>query len=633
MKFNIDHKKIFESIDKYLILVFVFLYPLFFLPVFSNNFEVPKLLLLVVFTLIISAIKIVRILSSGNFKLKISKIDLLVLGVSLTYILSTIFVTPNKMDAILLPGTTSFIVFGAILYFFINQFEEKTKNLINISLSLSATVLGIVQILSFTGIIKDNFNNFGNIINTFSFLLAVLAISIYQTIKNKNIQLRVFYAITSFIVFISAFVSIYSILPGKATSINLPSLKTTWSVAVDSLKQSPLLGVGPSNFLYSYSKFRPITVNQTNIWSAKYIVGSNYMLTMLAEVGIIGFVLFISLFIFSLSKFKELNTYKIGLLIIFVISLIYPFSPAFLPIIFMFFALNNNAKETSGFFNSKIPLFLMFLPIIGILVATVYGAYITFYPEYIFGNALKFVTKNEAINAYETTNKAVNLNKYVDRYHLASAEINIAIAQDISQKENLTDDEKKTLAELIQQAIREGKAAVALNPTKSASWESLGNIYVAITSYAKEAGTFATQSYNQAIFLDPTNPNLRIKLGGIYYSDGKYEEAAKVFELAVLAKPDLANAHFNLAMAYKALKQTDKAKEQMNLVLKLIDPNSNDYQLVKKELDSIGTKTETPVETKKEESPIDINLNPTDPTNLTTDSPVTTDQQPVDITQ
>ncbi|HEY6001276.1 MAG TPA: translation initiation factor IF-3, partial [Anaeromyxobacter sp.] len=49
------------------------------------------------------------------------------------------------------------------------------------------------------------------------------------------------------------------------------------------------------------------------------------------------------------------------------------------------------------------------------------------------------------------------------------------------------------------------------------------------------------------------------------------------FTLAAAAKPDLANAHYNLAVAYRDKKETDKAITEMNTVLTLVQPNSQDY--------------------------------------------------------
>lgn len=579
--------KILKEIDKYLTLFLIFLYPLFFLPFFSNNFDLPKLLLLVSSILLISTIKIVNVLVSGNFKVKISNLDLLVIGTALTFLLSAIIMSPNKMDAFFSPGTASFIIFASILYFFVNQLEVSGKKIATLILSLSAVIFGIIQLLSFIGIIRINFNNFGNPIASFVFLLAILSISTFQIFKEKMLSFKLFFGIISFIIFISTFTSLYLLLDKTKTPLLLPSIKTSWSVSIDSIKQSPLLGVGPSNFLFSYNKFRPLSSNLEKEWSTKFLVARNTPLTIVSEVGLIGLGFFFSLFIFSLYRIKELNQYNVSILLIFIISFIYPLPASFLPIIFILLALNNKPREVSGIFNSKIPLFLVSLPFLGLVIATSFVTYKAFYGEFLFGNTIKLISKNETSKIYESINKTVTVNPYVDRYHQAIAEIDIAIAKNISKKENLTDEEKKTLSELIQQAIKDSKASIALNTSKSSSWENLGNIYLDISPFVKDADNFAIEAFNQAIFLDPINPILRIKLGGIYYSQGKFENASRVFEMAVLAKPDLASSHYNLAIAYKENKQIDKAKEQMNIALSLMNKDSADYEIVKKELEKI----------------------------------------------
>lgn len=589
-------KILLNNLDKYITFGTIFLYPLFFLPLFSNSFETPKLLLLTIGVLLISTIKILKIVTQGNFNFRTAKLDLLVLSLSLIYLLSGIFVTPSKMDAFFLPGTVSFVVLGALLYFFINQLDDegsKFKKSLTVTLLLSATVSSIVQLLSFTGMVQTNFTTFGNLISSFVFSLAVLPLGVNEVIKNKKASEKLFFGISSFVVLISVSTIFYLMLPGKATSINLPSLKSSWVVSIDSLKESPVLGVGPSNFMYSYTKYRPITANDESSWNDKFIVANNTIFTILAEIGIIGTTLFITLFIVSTNlikkdSFKNIGEYKISILIVFVLSLLLPFSTSLFPIIFILFALNNETKEVGGIFNSKVPLIIISVPFAALIIVGSYFAFKGFYAEYLFGKALRYVSQNDAIKAYEGVNMAVNTNPYVDRYHLAAAEINIAIAQSLSKKEGITEQDKNTLAELIQQSIREGKATVSLNRNKSASWESLGNIYVSISPFAKDAGDFAIQSYNQAIFLNPIDPNLRIKLGGIYFSQQKLDDAIKTFELAVLAKPDFANSHYNLAIAYKANKQIDKAKEQIDAVLKLVDPSSKDYETAKAELDSLN---------------------------------------------
>ena len=170
-------------------------------------------------------------------------------------------------------------------------------------------------------------------------------------------------------------------------------------------------------------------------------------------------------------------------------------------------------------------------------------------------------------------------NPYVDRYHASLAQVEMAIATSIANNKELTDTDRTNITQLISQAINEGKATVTLNQGRSGNWEILAQIYGNIMPFAQGADQFAIQTYTQAVALDPINPNLRIALGGIYYSLGRYDEAIDSFKLAIMTKPDYANSHYNLAIAYREKKDYDNAIAQMNTVLTLVTKDSPDYTL------------------------------------------------------
>jgi tetratricopeptide (TPR) repeat protein len=581
--------KLFKNIDKYLLFLTIFLFPLFFLPIFNNQFESGKLLFISVSVILMSAIKIAKYFGDGGFEFKVGKLDFYVLIFALAYILSTIFVSPNKYDALFLPGATAFVVFGAILYFFTNQLENKDKTAVENTLVLSAVTASVVQLSTLIGWVPKNFQIFGNLLSTVIFLALIASLSIYKAIKTSNVLAKMAYAVSSLLILIALGFNIYIILPGKDTSLQLPSVKTGWSISIDTIKQSPLLGFGPSNFNEGFSKLRPIGFNSTKNWNNKFIVSSNNLFTILSEVGLLGLLGFVIILIKSLQKDNKENSTYYAIVALAIISLILPIPAITLPVIFILISLNNSTHVSFGRFSSKLPIILLSFPLIAFIILGIFYGYKTFYSEYLYSSALKALSANDGVKAYDTLNKAISLNPYIDRYHNASAEINIAIATNLAKKESVTDEDKKVIAELIQQAIREGKAGVSVNPKKSTNWEKLGDIYSNVSAFAKDANNFAIESYNQAIFLDPINPILRIKLGGVYFAEGKYAEAVKVFELAVLAKPDFANSHYNLAMAYKGNKELDKAKAQIEAVLKLVDLDSNDYQIAKKELDSLNS--------------------------------------------
>ena len=221
--------------------------------------------------------------------------------------------------------------------------------------------------------------------------------------------------------------------------------------------------------------------------------------------------------------------------------------------------------------------------------------------------SLDALNKNDGNKTYDLMRKAISQNGRVDRYHVLFSQVNLALANSIAQNpkgENgqLSDDQRNSVTQLIQQAISEAKAAVALNPSRSENWALLADTYRSVMAFAKGSDKFAIQSYNQAIALDPINTKLRLSLGGVYYALGDYDSAIDTLKLAVLTKPDFANARYNLAIAYRDKGETEKAINEMTIVLSLLDKDSQDYKLAKKELDNLETKKTTKTETAEGEN-------------------------------
>lgn len=579
--------KIIKFLDRYLFYTIVFLYPLFFLPIFPNFFVTAKLLLLVSGVLLLAFVKIIKSLIGNNFKLSTSKVDIFVVIFSIIYFISGLAASPDKMMSFFLPGAATFVIFSSILYLFAIQLQEKERGNVEFIIVLSTLIAACVQTSSFAGLIQNNFSTFGNHITSLVYYLAVLPIAFYKVFKKDKLYKNIFFGISSFIILIGIFTSFYSILPGKESSLSLPGLPVSWSVAVDSIKNTPLIGSGPSNYLESYNKLRPITANANTNWATKFLVSQNTPLTILTEVGLLGLVVFFLIFYISLKKLNLNSPSYVSLFVILIVSFLLPIPFSVFPLIMLIVALNTKTHESFGNFNTKIPVIIATLPFVLAIIVTSFYTYKAFWGEYNFYKSIKSATSGDILSAYNQINKTIRINPYVDRYHLISSTINKTIAESLAKVENLSDQDKETLISLIQQAVQESKAAVSLNPRSASSWESLGDMYNSIISFATDANKFAVESYSQAIFLDPINPNLRIKLGGVYYANGQFADAAKVFELAVLAKADLANAHYNLAMAYKENKELDKAKEQMNITLSLVGKDSSDFEIAKKELETI----------------------------------------------
>lgn len=604
--------KYLEIAEKYILYAGLFLLPVLFLPIYESVFESSKLAISVLVIIILLIIKIIKSVIKKSLEFNSSKFDLPVLIFMTVFLISGVFASLNKVDSFVFPGTATFAILAGFYYFLINQLSKKDKDNIIFVMLASGFVIAVLQITAFAGVNKiipqlpefmksAIFTPFGNILSSIVFLSALIPFLVEKVINKREIMDKILAGIVSLLFIVSIASSIYLILPKKETSISILDYKSSWSIAIDSLKTTPLFGIGPGNYNLAFTKFKPVEFNSKANWDLRYIQGSGGLITIFTEIGILGIIITLFILFKSLKNRDLKQPLYLSFAILALGFSFLPLSPSFYIVVFLMLALNSNATDTKNgklaFFIKRYAISLFSIPIILLLLTAGYLYGKAFYAEILFTKAIKEVNAGQGVTAYELVNSAVLINKYSDRYHLLSARINLALANNIAQKGNeLTDKDKETISNLIQQSIAEAKAAVSVNPKKSSNWEALSDIYQTIIAFAKGADQFAVQSLNQAIALEPTNPLLRIKLGGLYYSLGDYQSAIEVFKLAVLAKPDLANSYYNLAISYRDSKQLDKAKEQMEIVLKLVDPNSKDYELAKKELESLNViKEEAPV--------------------------------------
>lgn len=604
--------KIVKIIEKYIIYIVYFLLPLLVLPIFDNIYETPKLVLLFTGATLILTIKLIKLLINKGLEFNSSKYDLPIVGFILVFLLSGVFASFNKFDSFFFPGTASFAILAGIYFFIVNQLSKEDKEHLLSVVIASGLVLAVIQIASFLGILKlvpqlpdfmkgDVFITFGSILNLIILLISLSPILIDRIVNKKVLADKILASIISFIFLISISTSIYLTMPGKSGSFTILNYKTSWPIAIDSLKTNPLLGVGPGNYNQAFSRFKPLEFNSTEGWNLKYLQGTGGFINIFTEIGLLGIIITLFIFAVFLKKMEFTKPLYVSLLIVLLGFLLLPLTSTFYPIMFLLLALNSNTKEGKiAFFIKRYAAIFLTVPVIMTMIVITYLFARASLAEFTFTKSVKAMYKGEGLPAYELINKTIQYNPYADRYHLFSSGINFAIAENIAKKEKLEDADKETISQLIQQAVTEGKAAVSVNIRKSSNWEALANIFQSIMAYAKGSDQFAIEALNQAIFLEPTNPLLRIKLGGIYYAMGNYETAIEAFKLAVLSKSDLANSHYNLAIAYRENKQIDKAKEQMEIVLKLVALDSDDYKLAKKELDELTINLNTP--TKDDES-------------------------------
>ena len=99
-----------EKIREYVILGIVFLFPLTFAGTFIDQIALPKLIILGVLICLAFLLLATEIYLTGKVTIARSKLDLPILILVGSYLLSGVLVTPNKMEGFFIPGTASFIV-------------------------------------------------------------------------------------------------------------------------------------------------------------------------------------------------------------------------------------------------------------------------------------------------------------------------------------------------------------------------------------------------------------------------------------------------------------------------------------------------------------------------------------------
>lgn len=597
--------------------------PVFVLSIFPNAYLVPKLIFLSWGSVVLLLLICIKVIVSGNLNISGSRFDLPIFIILLSYLASTFLKTPNYMEAILTPGSATILVSSVILYFSLNQLGKDKKIIIRRSLFASGVVFSIITLLSFSGIMgklpfapaalkSENVTPEGGYLPAAVFLFSLLPIVVGVIMKEKDSLKKTLFVIAGLFVALAFVVSVYNIFPGGKNAPQFPSLGTSWSITVDTLKQSPFLGIGPGNYLTAFNRFRPIEYNNTNLWAIKFSTASNYYFTLITETGLVGMAGILLLLFMVYKNVKNYlqkaagksseKKYDIVALSFMIVSLaVFPATLLLVFTLFILLSLNtsvstaklNLAAEDKKGNRSKLPAIVITAPVIALSLFFFFYSARVIKAEHSFRKALTALGQNQGRETYDYLTRAINTNPRVDRYHATFARVHLLLANNIARKEEITDEDRQNITRLVQQAIRESKATVSLNPTRSGNWEVLARTYRAISPLASGADQFAVQTYRQAVALDPINPNLRINLGSAHFARGDVENAIRSFELAVAAKRDLANAHFNLSFAYKENGDIEKAINEMQVVLSLVGRDSNDYEVARQALEALEEERQT----------------------------------------
>lgn len=603
--------------------VVLFLFPLLYIPGLANRFDLPKGTFLLLAMLLTAVSFLIKIAVSRKVSLIRSPFDLAVIMLPVVALVSA-YLTANRV--INLVSDPVIYVGAALLFLLIVQITREEKELT----TLLKFFLLPMAIISFMGIAQVvgsfmpsfplalGFSLTGSPLSQAMLLAVALPVALGLMLGTKNAASKVLAVVIAGGLLASLYV-LY-----RSAPVLLP-METGWKIAAGTMGQSlaaAIFGVGPANYIDAFTLHKPIDFNATPLWNLRFTAGANFYFYLLTTVGIAGLVIFafIAARIVQLARARLENQtatpLEKGLLGSLIVTLImFVFLPAPAVVIVIFFAVLGLLVVSQPRQEQAIPLsnnsWLNFAPVVAGIVITAFVAFHLgrfFLADYYFARSLNAAAANQGTQTYNYQIQALGLNPMNDAYHVSYSQTNLALADALASQPNLTDQQKQAVIQLVQQAIREGRVAAALSPGRAGNWENLSLIYRSLINFAQGADQWALASLNQAIALDATNPRLRLDLGGIFYAGRDYQSAAQIFNQAISLKPDLANAHYNLAQALKGLSMRDQAIQELQLTASLVCPlgQTADCELVNNEITTLGSAAATPAaEVKPVEPPVE----------------------------
>jgi len=123
-------------------------------------------------------------------------------------------------------------------------------------------------------------------------------------------------------------------------------------------------------------------------------------------------------------------------------------------------------------------------------------------------------------------------------------------------------------------AVKEFKRAVGIG--RGSSFAADAAQYLAMSYIQLEDTENAIKAYKSAFTIDPYRDDIRVKLGNLYFSQGKYEEARAEYAEAVRLNPSTVN-RYSLGQAYIELGRFSEAENQYNEIQRLAPREAGGY--------------------------------------------------------
>jgi len=622
------------------------LFPLLFTNLTTDFFTLPKQALLIFAVLMLMLLYGAKTILMEKVSIRRTPFDLPVLFFVLAIFLSSVFSVAGWDSFInFVPVLFAGVSFFAITH---NLKNEKSFMVLVSSLLTGAVLLSLVSILSYSKVYVfpfdftkvQAFTPSGSLLEEALYLLFVLPVGLYfltpflillrkkhgesEQERKMDFTKMLGFTAASAIILAGLIVSIYSLIGLQIFTV-LP-LETGFQTAFAAISQDSgrifqgfLFGSGFGQFLTDFTRFKQASFNTNpSLWSLTFIRSSSFVLELLATAGLLGLLSFLYL-CFRVLKERPLF---VPLLIALGASFVLPLS--FYTLILIFFLLGLYASlrsltDNQRYFDVELQLValrkgffafaleekarsrgntksLSYFVLLIIIIFALFFGFLSF--DYLSANinfqkSLVAASQNNGQLTYTYQSNALSsfTGKYVDSYYRVFSQTNLALANSLAasvpQGASPSAQTTQTIYTLVQQSINAGRQATTLAPKNALNWQNLSSIYRSLIGFGQNADSFAILAQQQAVQLDPTNPQSYITLGGIYYQLGAWDRALEQFQQAVNLKSDFPNAYYNLGHALEEKGDLKGALGQYQIVKSLVANNPENLNKINAEISAL----------------------------------------------
>lgn len=365
-----------------------------------------------------------------------------------------------------------------------------------------------------------------------------------------------------------------------------PTVASTIEVIGDTLRESPVVGVGLNRFETAWLKHKPVGVNTSDFWDTDFRYGYSNILSVPVVQGIVGglawiFFIIVSVYyafrlLFVQPEQKSdifMNLYAVLAYVFFLVTMIlYVPSVVMIGLFFIFlgfFISNLNGaglisyKEVALDKNPKLS-FGYILALVAILIILIYFAFIVmsqYSSRLMFENASKIYSSTGDIVATENQVIKAQFVYSSDVYLRSLAEIGLIKIGTIINDTNLTQEQAiDQFRNTLQATVEHAQSAITYDQQSYANRLALVSIYKNLVPLAVPgAKEEAIRTLDEISAITPNNPSLNLEKARVYALAKEFDTASLEIAKALELKPNYVDAVFLLSQIQVEKGEIDQA--------------------------------------------------------------------------